>query len=76
MSFVRLVQDEFEQLFRAYDPQIVVLYLKFFQRVRITFTSPYNALQARLHLHEYPFHGNPLKTYFACVSVTFVDRAQ
>lgn len=60
------LKDEFEQLFRAYDPQIVVLYLKFFQRVRITFTSPCNALQARLHLHEYSFHGNLLKTYFAC----------
>ncbi|CAF0873037.1 unnamed protein product [Adineta ricciae] len=60
------VKDEFEQLFRVYDPDITVLYLKFFQRVRITFTSPHNALQARLHLHEYRFHGTIIKTYFAC----------
>ncbi|CAF0989764.1 unnamed protein product [Rotaria sordida] len=60
------LKDEFEQLFRVYDPNIIVLYLKFFQRVRITFTSPHNALQARLHLHEYPFHGTIFKTYFAC----------
>lgn len=60
-------QDEFEQLFRVYDPDIVVLYLKFFQRVRITFTSSNNACQARLHLHEHPFHETTLKTYFACV---------
>ncbi|CAF1260997.1 unnamed protein product [Rotaria magnacalcarata] len=59
-------KDEFEQLFRIYDSQIVVLYLKFFQRVRITFTSSHNALQARLHLHEHPFHGTVFKTYFAC----------
>ncbi|CAF1342904.1 unnamed protein product [Adineta steineri] len=60
------LKDEFEQLFRVYDPQIIVLYLKFFQRIRITFTSSCNALQARLNLHEYPFHGTVLKTYFAC----------
>jgi hypothetical protein len=59
-------KDEFEQLFRIHDPDVIVLYLKFFQRVRITFTSPYNALQARLHLHDYSFHGNIIKTYFAC----------
>jgi len=60
------LKDEFEQLFRIYDSQIIVLYLKFFQRVRITFTSSHNALQARLHLHEYSFHGTTFKTYFAC----------
>ncbi len=61
-------KDEFEQLFRIYDSQIIVLYLKFFQRVRITFTSSSNALQARLNLHEHSFHGTMIKTYFACVS--------
>jgi len=60
------LKDEFEQLFRVYDSDIVVLYLKFFQRVRITFTSSYNALQARLNLHECQFHGTIFKTYFAC----------
>lgn len=60
------MKDEFEQLFRIYDSNITVLYLKFFQRVRITFTSSYNALQARLHVHEYVFHGTTIKTYFAC----------
>ena len=64
-----LFKDEFEQLFRVHDSQIIVLYLKFFQRVRITFTSSHTALQARLHLHEYVFHGHPLKTYFASVSL-------
>jgi len=66
--FLYFIKDEFEQLFRIYDSQIIVLYLKFFQRVRITFTSSYNALQARLHLHEYSFYGTIFKTYFACVS--------
>ncbi|UJR36789.1 hypothetical protein I4U23_029502 [Adineta vaga] len=60
------IKNEFEQLFRVYDPQIIVLYLKFFQRVRITFTSSHNAYQARLHLHEYRFYGTIIKTYFAC----------
>ncbi|CAF2523052.1 unnamed protein product [Rotaria sp. Silwood2] len=60
------MKDEFEQLFRAYDSQITVLYFKFFQRVRITFTSSYNALQARLQLHQYPFHGKIINTFFAC----------
>ncbi|CAF1540688.1 unnamed protein product [Adineta ricciae] len=60
------LKDEFEALFRVYDSQIIVLYLKFFQRVRITYTSPHNALQARLHLHEHLFHGKTFKTYFAC----------
>lgn len=67
LGFLCILQDEFERLFRAHDSDITVLYLKFFQRVRITFTSPYNALQARLHLHEYDFHGTTIKTYFACV---------
>lgn len=69
---VLFFQNEFEQLFRAHDPEIVVLYLKFFQRVRITFTSSYNALQARLHLHEFPFHGCTIKTYFASVNFLFL----
>ncbi|UJR09358.1 hypothetical protein I4U23_013602 [Adineta vaga] len=60
------LKDEFEELFRVYDPQIIVLYLKFFRRVRITFTSSSNALQARLHVHERLFHGTTFKTYFAC----------
>ncbi|CAF1041762.1 unnamed protein product [Adineta steineri] len=60
------MKDEFEQLFRVYDSQITILYLKFFQRVRITFTSSHNALQARLHLHEHLFYGTRIKTYFAC----------
>ncbi|CAF1612608.1 unnamed protein product [Rotaria magnacalcarata] len=59
------MRDEFEQLFRIYDPHIIVLYLKFFQRVRITFTSSQNALQARLHYHRYSFHGTIINTYFA-----------
>jgi len=59
------MKNEFEQLFRVHDPNIIVLYLKFFQRVRITFSSSYAALQARLHLHEYVFHGQTIKTYFA-----------
>lgn len=59
------LKDEFEELFRVYDPEIVVLYLKFFQRVRITFTTSFAALQARLHLHEYPFAGSSIKVYFA-----------
>ncbi|CAF3397472.1 unnamed protein product [Rotaria sp. Silwood1] len=60
------MKDEFEQLFRVYDPQITVIYLKFFQRVRITFTSSYNAFQARLHLNQYPFHDKIINTYFVC----------
>lgn len=67
-SFVFFSQDEFEQLFRVYDSEIIVLYLKFFQRIRITFTTSSQALQARLNLHEYSFHGTTIKTYFACVS--------
>jgi hypothetical protein len=63
-----LFKDEFEQLFRRHDSDIVVLYLKFFQRVRITFSSSCTALQARLHLHEYVFYNHTLKTYFASVS--------
>ncbi len=66
--FSIFIKDEFEKLFRVYDSQIIVLYLKFFQRVRITFTSSHNALQARLHIPECSFYGTTFKTYFACVS--------
>ncbi|CAF1620297.1 unnamed protein product, partial [Didymodactylos carnosus] len=57
---------EFEAIFRRYDPNIIVLYLKFFQRVRITFTNSLNALHARINVHECNFHGSKFKTYFAC----------
>jgi hypothetical protein len=68
-----ILQEEFERLFRTYDEHIVVLYLKFFQRVRITFSSTEQASQARSHLHDYPFHAIHLKTYFACVGGAALD---
>ena len=64
---------EFEQLCRTDDSQVVVLYLKFFQRVRITFTSSFAASQAQLRLHEYSFHGQTIRAYFACVSQEIVS---
>ncbi|CAF0951356.1 unnamed protein product [Didymodactylos carnosus] len=60
------LKTEFEAIFRQFDPNITVLYLKFFQRVRITFTNSLNALRARINIHEYDFHGFKFKTYFAC----------
>lgn len=58
-------KDEFENLFKAFDDEAFVQYLKCFRRARVVFSSALLAAKARIHLHETELGGKTLKCYFA-----------
>ncbi|OQR77778.1 calcipressin-2-like [Tropilaelaps mercedesae] len=59
------LRTEFEEIFRAFDADATFQYLKSFRRVRVTFTTPQIALEARIRCHEVKFGENRLVCYFA-----------
>lgn len=59
------LRREFEAVFRTFDENATFQYLKSFRRVRVNFTSPQAAAEARIRCHEVKFGENRLACYFA-----------
>uniref|UniRef100_A0A8C2L6E2 Regulator of calcineurin 1 n=1 Tax=Cyprinus carpio TaxID=7962 RepID=A0A8C2L6E2_CYPCA len=65
--FLHQMQEQFEALFRAFDPDTSFQFFKSFRRVRINFTNALAAAEARVKLHKSEFNGKEMRLYFAQV---------
>ncbi|KAI7811006.1 calcipressin-1 [Triplophysa rosa] len=59
------LKEQFEALFREFDPGASFQFFKSFRRVRINFTDVLAAAEARVKLHKSDFNGKEMRLYFA-----------
>ncbi|XP_043102377.1 calcipressin-1 isoform X2 [Puntigrus tetrazona] len=59
------IREQFEALFRSFDPGTSFQFFKSFRRVRINFTDALAAAEARVKLHKSDFNGKEMRLYFA-----------
>ncbi|XP_067298384.1 calcipressin-1 isoform X1 [Pseudorasbora parva] len=59
------LKEQFEALFRAFDPGTSFQFFRSFRRVRINFTDALAAAEARVKLHKSDFNGKEMRLYFA-----------
>ena len=68
-------KEELENIFRVFDENASFQYLKCFRRVRVNYTLPEAAVQARIHLHETQICGQVSKCFFVQPKHTSGDNS-
>lgn len=59
------LKKELEDLFRTFSDNITFHWLRSFKRLRVNYDSPVAAANARVRLHQFPFHNSAINCYFA-----------
>lgn len=59
------LKKELEDLFRTFSDNITFQWLRSFKRLRVNYDSPVVAANARVRLHQFPFHNSSINCYFA-----------
>lgn len=60
-----ILKNEMENLFRTFSDTTTFQWLRSFRRLRVNYDSPLAAANARVQLHQYPFHNSCINCYFA-----------
>lgn len=59
------LKSELESLFRTFSTKTTFQWLKSFKRLRVNYDTPLAAANARIQLHQFPFHNSCINCYFA-----------
>lgn len=59
------LKAEMEDLFRQFSENVTFQWLKSFRRVRVNYTDPISAANARIQLHQFKINKSQINCYFA-----------